>query len=83
LSSFGHTLTLKISGAKSRGGVQLQLLQLGIGLGLVVWDFLLGALSLEKGALSLGYLLGLVLLPESFYLSKVTVLGGGCVPMVG
>jgi hypothetical protein len=45
----------------------------------VVWDFLLGALPLEKGALSLslGYLLGLVLLPESFYLSKVTVLGGG------
>jgi hypothetical protein len=49
----------------------------------MVLDFLLGALSLEKGALSLGYLLGLVLLPESFYLSKVTVLGGGCVPMVG
>jgi hypothetical protein len=49
----------------------------------MVWDFLLGALSLEKGALSLGYLLGLVLLPESFYLSKVTVLGGGCVLMVG
>jgi hypothetical protein len=63
--------------------VQLQRLQLGIGLGLWFWDFLLGALSLEKGALSLGYLLGLVLLPESFYLSKVTVLGGGCVPMVG
>jgi hypothetical protein len=34
-------------------------------------------------SLSLGYLLGVVLLPESFYLSKVTVLGGGCVPMVG
>jgi hypothetical protein len=49
----------------------------------VVWDFLLGVLSLEKGVLSLGYLLGLVLLPELFYLSKVTMLGGGCVPMVG
>jgi hypothetical protein len=34
-------------------------------------------------SLSLGYLLGLVLLPESFYLSKVKVLGGGFVPMVG
>jgi hypothetical protein len=43
----------------------------------MVWDFLLGALSLERGALSLGYLLGLVLLPELFYLSKVKVLGGG------
>jgi hypothetical protein len=32
---------------------------------------------------SLGYLLVLVLLPESFYLAKVMVLGGGCVPMVG
>jgi hypothetical protein len=32
---------------------------------------------------SLGYLLVLVLLPESFYLEKVMVLGGGCVPMVG
>jgi hypothetical protein len=31
---------------------------------------------------SLGYLLVLVLLPESFYLEKVMVLGGGCVPMV-
>jgi hypothetical protein len=42
----------------------------------VVWDFLLGVLPLEKGcSLSLGYLLGLVLLPESFYLSKVMVLG--------
>jgi hypothetical protein len=53
----------------------------------VVWDFQLGALALEKGvlslSLSLGYPLGLVLLPESFYLSKVTVLGGGCMPMVG
>jgi hypothetical protein len=49
----------------------------------VVWDFLLGALSLEKGVPSLGYLLGLVLLPKSFYLSKVMMLGGGCVPMVG
>jgi hypothetical protein len=49
----------------------------------LVWDFLLGALSLERGVLSLGYLLGLVLLPESFYLSKVTMLGGGCIPMVG
>jgi hypothetical protein len=29
----------------------------------LVWEFLLGALSLERGALSLGYLLGLVLLP--------------------
>jgi hypothetical protein len=27
---------------------------------------------------SLGYLLVLVLLPESFYLAKVMVLGGGC-----
>jgi hypothetical protein len=32
---------------------------------------------------SLGYLLVLVLLPESFYLAKVMVLEGGCVPMVG
>jgi hypothetical protein len=32
---------------------------------------------------SLGYLLVLVLLPESFYLEKVMVLGGGCMPMVG
>jgi hypothetical protein len=32
---------------------------------------------------SLGYLLVLVLLPESFYLEKVMVLGGGYVPMVG
>jgi hypothetical protein len=32
----------------------------------------------------LGYLLVLVLLPESFYLAKVKVLAwGGCVPMVG
>ena len=51
----------------------------------MVWNFLLGALPLEKGALSLslGYPLGLVLLPESLYLSKVIVLVGGCVPMVG
>jgi hypothetical protein len=58
-------------------------MQLGAGLGLWFLDFLLGALPLEKGALSLGYLLGLVLLPESFYLSKVTVLEGGCMLMVG
>jgi hypothetical protein len=32
---------------------------------------------------ALGYLLVLVLHPESFYLAKVMVLGGGCVPMVG
>jgi hypothetical protein len=32
---------------------------------------------------SLCYLLVLVLLPELFYLSKVTVLGGGYVSMVG
>jgi hypothetical protein len=32
---------------------------------------------------SLGYLLVLVLLPESLYLAKVMVLEGGCVPMVG
>ena len=32
---------------------------------------------------SLGYLLVLVLLPESFYLGKVMVLGGGSMPMVG
>jgi hypothetical protein len=32
---------------------------------------------------SLGYLLVLVLLLESFYLAKVMVLGGRCVPMVG
>ena len=51
----------------------------------MVWDFLLGALPLEKDvlSLSLGYPLGLMLLPESFYLSKVTMLGGGCMPMVG
>jgi hypothetical protein len=51
----------------------------------VVWDVLLGALPLEKGALSLslGYPLDLVLLPESFYLSKVMVVEGGCMPMVG
>jgi hypothetical protein len=67
----------------SRGGVQLQGLHLGIDLGFCFWEFLLGALPLERGALSLGYLLGLTLLPESFYLSKVTMHGGGCVPMVG
>jgi hypothetical protein len=32
---------------------------------------------------SLGYMLVLVLLVESFYLEKVMVLEGGCVPMVG
>jgi hypothetical protein len=32
---------------------------------------------------SFSYLLVLVLLSESFYLAKVMVLGGGCVPMVG
>jgi hypothetical protein len=32
---------------------------------------------------SLGYLLVLVLLLESFYLTKVMVLGGGYVPIVG
>jgi hypothetical protein len=32
----------------SRGGVQLQLLQLGIGLGFWFLDFLLGALSLRE-----------------------------------
>jgi hypothetical protein len=32
---------------------------------------------------SLGYLLVIVLLTESFYLAKVIVLGGGCMPMVG
>jgi hypothetical protein len=32
---------------------------------------------------SLGYLLILVLLPESFYLAKVMVLRGDCVLMVG
>jgi hypothetical protein len=44
---------------------------------------MLGVLCLAKGVLSLGYFLGLMLLLESFYLSKVTVLGGGYVPMVG
>jgi hypothetical protein len=29
------------------------------------------------------YLLVIVLLPETFYLGKVMVLGGGCVLMVG
>jgi hypothetical protein len=32
---------------------------------------------------SLGYLLVLVLLPESFYIEKVMVLGGGYVPRIG
>jgi hypothetical protein len=32
---------------------------------------------------SLGYLLVLVLLPKSFYLEKVMVLGGRSMPMVG
>jgi hypothetical protein len=32
---------------------------------------------------SLGYLLILVMLSESFYLANVMVLGGGYVPMVG
>jgi hypothetical protein len=32
---------------------------------------------------SFGYHLDLVLLLESFYLSNVMVLGGGCMPMVG
>jgi hypothetical protein len=32
---------------------------------------------------SLSYLLVLVILPESFYLEKVMVLRGGCVPMDG
>jgi hypothetical protein len=32
---------------------------------------------------SLGYLLVLVFLLESFYIEKVMVLKGGCVPMVG
>jgi hypothetical protein len=32
---------------------------------------------------SLAHMLVIVLLRESFYLSKVKVLGGGCVPMVG
>jgi hypothetical protein len=32
---------------------------------------------------SLGYLLVLVLLSKSFYLEKIMVLRGGCVPMVG
>ena len=49
----------------------------------MVWNFLLGALSLEKGVLSLGYPLDIVLLLESFYLSMVTVLRVGCMPMVG
>jgi hypothetical protein len=48
----------------------------------VVWDFLSGALSLEKGAISWLSLV-LVLLSELFYLSKAKVLGGHCVPMVG
>jgi hypothetical protein len=33
--------------------------------------------------LSFGYILGVVLLPKSFHLLKVTVLGDGCVPMAG
>jgi hypothetical protein len=49
----------------------------------MVLDFLLGVLPLDKGVLSLGYLLGMVLLPELFYMSKLMVLGGGCVSMVG
>jgi hypothetical protein len=32
---------------------------------------------------SSGYLFVIVFLSESFYLEKVMVLGGGCVPMVG
>jgi hypothetical protein len=32
---------------------------------------------------SLGYLLVLVFFLKSFYLAKVKVLEGGCVPMVG
>jgi hypothetical protein len=46
-------------------------------LGLSVWC------STSGERCALGYLLVLVLLPESFYLAKVMVLGGGCVPMVG
>jgi hypothetical protein len=85
LSSFGNTLTLKKVVRKSRGGVQLQLLQLGTGLGLWFLDFLLGALSLEKGALSLlVYLLVLVWLPRIIlFCQRLQVLGGGFVPMVG
>jgi hypothetical protein len=53
----------------------LQRLQLGIGLGFWFWDFLLSALHLEKGVLSLGYLLALVLLSKLFYLSRLQCSG--------
>jgi len=57
--------------------VQLQLLQLGFFV-LVsgLWTFCLVRYSWRKrDMLSLGYLLGLVLLPELFYLSRLWCLG--------
>jgi hypothetical protein len=72
--------------------VQFQLLQLCMVLVMWIWR-LSCALPLEKERstclellLQLAarvYLLVIVLLPESFYLAKVMVLGGGYVPMVG
>jgi hypothetical protein len=53
-----------------------------IGFGLWSWDIFLVRYRWRK-VRSLGYLLVLVLLLELFSLSKVKVLGGGCMPMVG
>jgi hypothetical protein len=71
----------------------VQLLQLCMVLVLWIWRLSSCVLPLEKERstclellLQLAarvYLLVIVLLPESFYLAKVMVLGGGCVPMVG
>jgi hypothetical protein len=49
------------------------------GLGVSSWCTTFG----EMSYLSLGYLLGLVMLPKSFYMSQVMVFGGVYVLMVG
>jgi hypothetical protein len=58
--------------------------QSGTGLGMWFGNFyLVHYLGRKVHSLSFGYFLSLVMFPESFYLSKVTILGGDCVPMVG
>jgi hypothetical protein len=87
LSSFGHTLTHKLTRDKvvhKFGGVQLQRLQLGFGLGFWFVDFLLGALSLERERYAISWLsVGSGTACKIILYVKVTMLGGGYMPMVG
>jgi hypothetical protein len=87
LSSFGHLLTHslhKLSGAQvwrsAAAATTTGFLVLVSGLRTLC---LVRYSWRERDTLSLGYLLGLVLLPELFYISRLQCSGVAFVPMVG